>query len=72
MGETELIGVIRDVNAQYAVLFSQIITINFGMIVAIYYFLHRSTLLFRIAAFDSRATGFSNDQLCGQTVKAGV
>ncbi len=57
MNETELIGMIRDVNAQYAVLFGQIITINFGMIVAIYYFLHRSPLLFRIAAFGFYAIG---------------
>ena len=57
MGETELIGIIRDVNAQYAVLFGQIITINFAMIVAIYYFLHRSTVLFRIAAFGFYAIG---------------
>ena len=57
MGESELIGVIRDVNAQYAVLFGQVITINFAMIVAIYYFLHRSPLLFRIAAFGFYAVG---------------
>src|SRR4051794_38365791 len=57
MGETELVGMIRDVNVQYAVLFSQIITINFAMIVAIYYFLHRSTLLFRVAAFGFYAIG---------------
>lgn len=57
MGETELIGIIRDVNAQYAILFGQIITINFGMIVAIYYFLHRSPVLFRIAAFGFYAIG---------------
>ena len=57
MGETELIGMIRDVNAQYAVLFGQIITINFAMIVAIYYFLHRSAVLFRIAAFAFYAIG---------------
>lgn len=57
MGETELIGMIRDVNAQYAALFGQIITINFAMIVAIYYFLHRSALLFRIAAFAFYAIG---------------
>lgn len=57
MGETELIGMIRDVNAQYAVLFGQIITINFAMIVAIYYFLHRSPLLFRAAAFGFYAIG---------------
>lgn len=57
MGEAELIGMVRDVNAQYAVLFGQIITINFAMIVAIYYFLHRSALLFRIAAFGFYAIG---------------
>jgi hypothetical protein len=57
MGEVELIGVIRDVNAQFATLFGQIITINFGMIVAIYYFLHRSPLLFRVAAFVFYAIG---------------
>jgi hypothetical protein len=57
MGETELIGIIRDVNAQYAVLFGQIITINFAMIVAIYYFLHRAPLLFRVAAFGFYAIG---------------
>lgn len=57
MGEAELIGMIRDVNAQYAVLFGQIITINFAMIVAIYYFLHRSSLVFRTAAFGFYAIG---------------
>ena len=57
MGETELIGLIRDVNAQYATLFGQIITINFAMIVAIYYFLHRAGLLFRVAAFGFYAIG---------------
>lgn len=57
MGEIELIGLIRDVNAQYAVLFGQIITINFAMIVAIYYFLHRSAVLFRISAFGFYAIG---------------
>jgi hypothetical protein len=57
MGESELIGIIRDANAQYTVLFGQIITINFAMIVAIYYFLHRAPLLFRIAAFLFYAIG---------------
>jgi hypothetical protein len=57
MSETDLIGMIRDVNTQYAILFGQIITINFAMIVAIYYFLHRAPLLFRIAAFGFYAIG---------------
>ena len=57
MGDTELIGIIRDANAQYAVLFGQIMTLNFAMIVAIYYFLHRAPLMFRGAAFCFYAIG---------------
>ena len=57
MGETELVAVIRDVDAQYAVLFGQVVTINFAMIVAIYYFLHRAALGFRLAAFGFYAIG---------------
>jgi hypothetical protein len=37
--------------------FGQIITINFAMIVASYYFLHRATLPFRVAAFVFYAVG---------------
>src|SRR5438270_9364730 len=51
MGKTELIGMVRDVNAQYASLFGQMITINFAMIVAIYYFLHRASVKLKLAAF---------------------
>jgi hypothetical protein len=51
MGESELLGIIRDSNVQYASLFGQMITINFAMIVAIYYFLHRASLKLRLAAF---------------------
>lgn len=57
MGEPELIAMIRDVNAQYAVLFGQVISINFAMIVAIYYFLHRAPMLFRVAAFGFYSIG---------------
>jgi hypothetical protein len=51
MGEAELIGIIRDSNVQYASLFGQMVTINFAMIVAIYYFLHRASLKLKLAAF---------------------
>jgi hypothetical protein len=51
MGEGELLGIIRDSNVQYASLFGQMITINFAMIVAIYYFLHRASLRLKLAAF---------------------
>lgn len=51
MSEAELIAIIRDVNAQYAALFGQVITINFAMIVAIFYFLHRTSLKLKLASF---------------------
>jgi hypothetical protein len=51
MGESELFGIIRDCNVQYASLFGQMITINFAMIVAIYYFLHRASVKLKLAAF---------------------
>jgi hypothetical protein len=57
MGEAELIGIIRDSNVQYASLFGQIITINFAMIVAIYYFLHGAPLKLKLAAFAFYAIG---------------
>ena len=57
MNEVELVGIIRDANAQYAVLFGQIITITFAMVVAIYYFLHRARLPLKLAAFACYAIG---------------
>ena len=51
MGESELLGIVRDCNVQYATLFGQMITINFAMIVAIYYFLHRASVKLKLAAF---------------------
>ena len=57
MNEVELVGIIRDVNAQYALLFAQVITINFAMVVAIYYFLHRARLQLKLAAFACYAIG---------------
>lgn len=57
MSKSELIGMIRDVDAQYAALFGEVIAINFAMIAAIYYFLRRSALLFRMVAFGFYAIG---------------
>jgi hypothetical protein len=51
MGEAELVEIIRDVNAQYAALFAQVITINFAMIVSIFYFLHRASMKLKLASF---------------------
>jgi hypothetical protein len=66
MGETELIGIIRDSSVYYATLFGEIITINFAMIVAIYYFLHDAPLKLKLAAFGVYAIGMLS--LIGQMV----
>jgi hypothetical protein len=57
MTEADFIAMIRDVNAQYATLFAQVITINFAMIVAIFYFLHRASLKLKLASFVFYAVG---------------
>lgn len=57
MSEAELFAVIQQVNEQYGSLFAEIITINFAMIVAIWYFLHRARLAFKAAAFAFYAIG---------------
>ena len=51
MTEVELFTIIEHVSEQYETIFAQVITINFAMIVAIWYFLHRARLAFRVAAF---------------------
>ncbi len=51
MTEIELVRLIQQVQEQYGSLFGQIISINFAMVVAVWYFLHRARLAFRIAAF---------------------
>lgn len=51
MSQTDLFNLVQQVQDQYGTLFAHVITINFAMIVAIYYFLHRTRFVFRIAAF---------------------
>lgn len=51
MSQAEIFGLVQQVQDQYAQLFAEIVTINSAMIVAIFYFLHRATLGFRVAAF---------------------
>ena len=51
MTQAELFTLVQQVHEQYAALFAQVITINFAMIVAIFYFLHRARLGLRLAAF---------------------
>jgi hypothetical protein len=57
MSASDLFGVIMQVSALYATLFGMVISINFAMILAIWYFLHRARLAFRIAAFGAYLVG---------------
>lgn len=51
IGEVELIDAIRTSNQQIAALYGQVISINFAMVVAIFYFLNRSKLTIKVLAF---------------------
>lgn len=51
MGEVEFIDAIRTSNQQIAALYGQVISINFAMVVAIFYFLNRSRFTIKVLAF---------------------
>lgn len=57
MSEFEVIQLLQYAAEQITGIVGQMITINFAMIVAIYYFLHRSGLAFKIAAFTFYSLG---------------
>lgn len=51
MSEQELLALARSVTANEVTWFGQIITINFAMIVGIYYFLNRAQIALKLFAF---------------------
>lgn len=51
MSEADIFQVVRSVSAAYAGLFGQIISINFAMIVAIFYFLNRAGVTIKLLAY---------------------
>ena len=51
MSEFEIVELLQYAAEQITGIIGQIITINFAMIVAIFYFLHRSGLAFKLSAF---------------------
>jgi hypothetical protein len=57
MNPLDLLALIRSCDQQIASLFAEMITINFAMIVAIYYFLARAQLGLKLAAFVFYAVG---------------
>lgn len=57
MNPLDLLALIRSCDQQVAALFEEMITINFAMIVAIYYFLNRAKLTLKAFAFLFYAVG---------------
>ncbi len=51
MSEADLLEVVRASNVQISALYAQLISINFAMVVAIYYFLNRSQLTMKLLSF---------------------
>jgi hypothetical protein len=58
MTELDLLNLARSMTANEIGFFTQIITITFAMIVAIFYFLNRAGLAIRIFAFIAYSLGF--------------
>ena len=57
MSEQELMGLARSITANEVSWFGQIITINFAMIVGIYYFLNRAQIALKLFAFGVYLVG---------------
>ena len=51
MSELDLLNLARSTTEHQVTWFAQMITINFGMVVAIYYFLHGAKLALKIFTF---------------------
>jgi hypothetical protein len=57
MSELDLLNLARSATANEVGMFTQVITINFAMVVAVYYFLHQARLAIRIFAFVAYLVG---------------
>ncbi|MFT3729075.1 MAG: hypothetical protein QM759_14725 [Terricaulis sp.] len=57
MSEHDLIDVIRGANVQIGVLYGQLISISFAMVVAIYYFLNQSRWPIKLLSFAMYLVG---------------
>jgi hypothetical protein len=72
MTELDLLNLGRSITSNELGLFTQVITINFAMVVGIYYFLHRARTAIRIFAFIAYAVGmllFLGEMLIETNVK---
>ncbi|HTQ13178.1 MAG TPA: hypothetical protein VMH86_04820 [Rhizomicrobium sp.] len=57
MTELDLINLSRSITENEVSWFAQVITLNFAMVVAIYYFLHRAQLAIKLFAFFAYMVG---------------
>ncbi len=75
MSELDLLNLARSTTEHEVSWFAQMITINFGMVVAIYYFLHRANLALRVFSFLVYSVGMLvllGEMLVEANVKEGV
>jgi hypothetical protein len=75
VSELDLLNLARSTTEHQVTWFAQMITINFGMVVAIYYFLHGAKLTLKIFTFFAYSVGMLvllGEMLVETNVKAGV
>ena len=75
MSELDLLNLARSTTEHQVTWFAQVITINFGMVVAIYYFLNRARIALKIFGFFAYTTGMLvllGEMLVEANVKVGV
>lgn len=75
MSELDLLNLARSTTEHQVTWFAQMVTINFGMIVAIYYFLHGAKLRLKIFTFFAYSVAMLvllGEMLVETNVKAGV
>jgi hypothetical protein len=75
MSELDLLNLARSTTEHQVMWFAQMITINFGMVVAIYYFLHRAKLALKIFTFFAYTVGMMvllGEMLVEANIKEGV
>ncbi len=75
MSELDLLNLARSTTEHQVTWFAQMVTINFGMIVAIYYFLHGAKLPLKIFTFFAYSVAMLvllGEMLVETNIKAGV
>jgi 4-hydroxybenzoate polyprenyltransferase len=75
VSELDLLNLARSITEHQVNWFAQMITINFGMVVAIYYFLHGAKLALKVFTFFAYTVGMLvllGEMLVETNVKAGV